>query len=42
MKKILCLLVAVLTLGLFTSCGGNSTSKKVKIIDVKLTDENFF
>lgn len=41
MKKILCLFVAVLTLGLFTSCGGNQTSKKVKIIDVKLTDENY-
>ena len=40
MKKLLCLLVGVLTLGLFTSCG-NQTSSKVKIIDVKLTNENY-
>lgn len=39
MKKILCLLVAVFMLVLFTSCGG--TSSKVKIIDVKLTNENY-
>ena len=40
MKKLLFLLVGVLTLGLFTSCG-NQTSSKVKIIDVKLTNENY-
>ena len=38
MKKILCLLTAMM-LVLFTSCGGTST--KVKIIDIKLTDENY-
>ncbi len=40
MKKLLCLLVGVLTLGLFASCG-NGESSKVKIIDVKLTNENY-
>lgn len=40
MKKLLCLLVAVLTLAFATSCGG-ATSSKVKIIDVKLTNENY-
>ena len=39
MKKLLCLLVAILTLAFATSCGG--ASSKVKIIDVKLTDENY-
>lgn len=39
MKKILCLLVAIVTLALAVSCGG--ASSKVKIIDVKLTDENY-
>lgn len=39
MKKILCLCMAVFMLVLFTSCGG--TSSKVKIIDVKLTNENY-
>ena len=38
MKKLLCLLVAILTL-VFTSCGASAS--KVKIIDVKLTDENY-
>lgn len=39
MKKLLCLLVAIFTLALATSCGG--ASSKVKIVDVKLTDENY-
>jgi polar amino acid transport system substrate-binding protein len=39
MKKLLCLLVAIFTLTLATSCGG--ASSKVKIVDVKLTDENY-
>ena len=39
MKKLLCLLVAIFTLVLTVSCGG--ASSKVKIIDVKLTDENY-
>lgn len=38
MKKLLYLLTAMM-LVLFTSCG--STSTKVKIIDIKLTDENY-
>lgn len=38
MKKLLYLLTAMM-LVLFTSCGGTST--KVKIIDIKLTDENY-
>lgn len=38
MKKLLCLF-AVMALCLFTSCGG--TTSKVKIIDIRLTDENY-
>ena len=38
MKKLFCLL-SVVMLALFTSCGG--LSSKVKIVDIKLTDENY-
>lgn len=39
MKKILCLAVFVLTLIFASGCGAGSS--KVKIIDIKLTDENY-
>lgn len=41
MKKLLGLFVVVLMLGSFTSCGNDEKSSKVKIIDVKLTNENY-